>query len=140
MSSSRSSRILGYVILHRHGHRAPEKNLFKNSIKEIELWSSLLPSSEYLLELSSCYPLEIDERNQKPQFDIKTKPFGCITEKGVHHLYSIGKEIKENFPLLKEVKDMKVYATNYQRTQVSREKEKEREREREREKDLLIAC
>lgn len=110
-------RVLGYVILHRHGHRAPEKNIFQ-SISEIDLWTSLLPPGDLLEEYQERFPLLIHEHNQKPPFDVKTKPFGCITSKGVQHLQSIGMRLGEIFPPLIGLKNARVYATNYQRTQV----------------------
>jgi hypothetical protein len=110
-------RVLGYVILHRHGHRAPERNIFQTT-SEIDLWTSLLPSNELITSLQEQYPLRINEKNQKPQFDVKTRPFGCITQKGVSHLQSIGRNLCETFPSLKGIKNARVYATNYQRTQV----------------------
>jgi hypothetical protein len=110
-------RVLGYVLLHRHGHRAPERNIFQ-STSEIDLWSSLLPLNEFINTLSERYPLLIHEKNQKPQFDVKTRPFGCITQKGVHHLHSIGQSLGQTFPYLKNISNARVYATNYQRTQV----------------------
>jgi hypothetical protein len=110
-------RVLGYVILHRHGHRAPEKNIFQ-STSEIDLWTSFLPSQESIDKFNDRFPLRIHEKNQKPQFDVKTRPFGCITSKGVQHLQSIGSKLGKMFPGLNGVKNARVYATNYQRTQV----------------------
>lgn len=110
-------RVLGYVILHRHGHRAPEKNIF-HSNSEIELWKSFLPAENYLNQLLERFPIHIHENNQKPPFDVKTRPFGCLTVKGVNHLQSVGKNLGSVFPKLKGVKNARVYATNYQRTQV----------------------
>lgn len=111
--------MVGYVVLHRHGHRAPEKNLFKLNDNETQLWLSLLPRQETLQELSATYPIRIHENNPRPQFDVATKPFGCITSKGVDHLKSVGKRLKDTFPDLHNIRNAKVYATNYQRTQVS---------------------
>lgn len=110
-------RVLGYVILHRHGHRAPEKNIFQSK-SEIELWSSFLPSESYIHQLIDRFPVHIHENNQRPQFDVKTRPFGCITQKGVSHLHSVGQSLGTIFPNLKGIKNARVYATNYQRTQV----------------------
>jgi hypothetical protein len=110
-------RVLGYVILHRHGHRAPEKNIFQ-STSEIDLWTSFLPPKDLIDQFNERFPLHIHEKNQKPQFDVKTRPFGCITNKGVQHLQSIGTQLGQVFPELNGLKNARVYATNYQRTQV----------------------
>ena len=112
-------RIVGYVILHRHGHRAPEKNLFKLNNNEIELWESFLPSKLLLEELSKKFPIKILHNKIEIPIDLQTKPFGCLTYKGINHLKDVGINLKNSFPLLKNIFNIKIYATNYQRTQVN---------------------
>jgi hypothetical protein len=111
-------KIIGYVLLHRHGHRAPEKNIFLNSSSEVDLWSSLMPKNTFLEEMAELYPVVTHPRNPTPPYDVTTRPFGCITDTGVKHLRSVGQRARSNFVELQQLSNVAVYSTNYQRTQV----------------------
>jgi hypothetical protein len=107
--------VLGYVVLHRHGHRAPIRNLFEKN--EIDLWCNLLPSSERLQQLSKSYPIQSHSGNVPP-IDLKYKPLSCLTDLGVNHMISVGKKTNELFPLMNQSAKFQVFSTNYHRTQV----------------------
>jgi hypothetical protein len=108
-------KTIGYIIFHRHGHRTPIRNVFKRP-EENDMWSTFLPSMETLKMLSELYPVK--NLNEMPPFDVKSHPYGCITDKGLQHLYNIGAKAKAKFPLLNNPSNLKVFSTNYQRTQV----------------------
>ena len=123
-------KILGYVLLHRHGQRAPIRNIFKTN-HEIDIWNSLLPSNLLLNSLDFKFPTVSLQRYKDItntttgipstsflQYDIKYKPFSCLTTIGINSMIEIGKEIKKNFPLINQSKNLRIYSTNYHRTQV----------------------
>lgn len=115
----------GYVIFHRHGHRIPMKSLqgpFINSeVEELQLWKQFLPKSDRLEKLQVMTPIVNHPHNDIPK-DLKT-PYGRLTTKGMDYLNDKGRQLNEIFPSMKyttlDVNKIKVYATNYQRTQVS---------------------
>ncbi len=107
---------IGYIIFHRHGHRSPIRNLLKSE-NDVTLWKSLLPHEDRINSLSKWYPIHGAQTNPET-FDSKTFPFGCITEKGLDHLTQIGAKAKLAFPKLSKTSSIKVFSTNYQRTQV----------------------
>jgi hypothetical protein len=114
----------GYIIFHRHGHRLPMKSLRGPGIlsndEELQLWKKFLPNSIRLDKLNEITPILLHPNNKIPK-DLGTYPFGCLTDKGMNHLNNKGKLIMDKFSNIKHVdmKKIKVYATNYQRTQVS---------------------
>ena len=107
--------VLGYVVLHRHGHRAPIRNLFDKH--ELELWCNLLPSTAQLDLLSKKYPIQSHIDNTSP-FDLKHKPLSCLTEIGMNHMINIGQKTQQLFPLMNQSLKFQVFSTNYHRTQV----------------------
>ena len=82
------SRVLGYIIFHRHGHRAPARNVLSASFdktvtspEEQSLWSRLMPSESLLRRITS--PFELDIHDDNPiEPDRLNFPFGAITSKG----------------------------------------------------------
>lgn len=107
-----------YVTFLRHGMRAPIKNPFDAAL-EVEAWIAELPSKSILDDLSSKFPVRVHKNNPPEAFDTKNYPFGCITTRGVNHLVSIGNLLKSSFPAFQNLSSLKVYSTNYQRTQAS---------------------
>jgi hypothetical protein len=102
------ARVLGYAVMHRHGQRAPIRNLFE--INEINFWNEKLPPQDRLRTFSESYPIT---------FYLKYKPLSCLTDLGVDHMIAVGKKTKELFPLMnRPASNFKVYSTNYHRTQV----------------------
>lgn len=110
------NQILGYILLHRHGQRAPIRNIY-NNINEVNIWNSFLPNNLILNNLDEKYPTKRD-LNIKEQYDLKIKPFSCLTLIGINYMINIGKQVKEKFPLINKGKIINVYSTNYHRTQV----------------------
>jgi len=115
----------GYIIFHRHGHRLPMKSLkgpgILNNDDEMKLWSKYLPNPNRLNKLNEITPILLHPNNGIPK-DLGTYPFGCLTDKGMNHLHLKGKLLSLQLKNIKNIDDInkiKVYATNYQRTQVS---------------------
>lgn len=107
--------VLGYVLLHRHGHRAPIRNLF--DANELQFWLNLLPETKRLEYLSNSYPVQFHFHNISP-IDLKYKPLSCLTDIGINHMMNVGNKTNELFPLIKQSNNFKVFSTNYHRTQV----------------------
>mmetsp|Transcript_29569 Transcript_29569/g.49947 ORF Transcript_29569/g.49947 Transcript_29569/m.49947 type:complete len:459 (-) Transcript_29569:211-1587(-) len=130
MSRSRAGKkILSYVIFHRHGQRAPTKNIYEAShtvphhaphlpLAEADTWQELLASPHELESLQELYPVD-RHPDRGLQTDLNTKPFGCITSSGLENLEHQGRETLRAFPALGRAQSLEVYSTNYQRTQVS---------------------
>jgi hypothetical protein len=112
----KTNSVVGYVFFHRHGHRAPIKNIFKTS-SELKLWESMLPDSVAIQDLSVKYPVIIHE-SITSQPDCKTKPFGFVTKPGIEHLKLTGQKARQLFPSLQNISNVEAYSTNYRRTQV----------------------
>ena len=111
--------VLGYVFFHRHGQRAPAKNIFKSN-EEVKIWNSLLPDITTIRNLSFKYPIKLHESlSYGTQPDCKTKPFGYITKQGVDFMYNIGEKTRGIFPSLATISSIEVFSTHYRRTQVS---------------------
>jgi hypothetical protein len=113
----KSAKVLGYAVMHRHGQRAPIRNLFE--INEINFWNDKLPSQDRLRKLSDNYPISFHHRGLTP-IDLKYKPLSCLTDLGVDYMTSVGQKTNELFPLMNHPSNFKVYSTNYHRTQVRR--------------------
>jgi hypothetical protein len=110
------ARVLGYAVMHRHGQRAPIRNLFE--INEINFWNEKLPPQDRLRTFSESYPITFYHKDLSP-IDLKYKPLSCLTDLGVDHMIAVGKKTKELFPLMnRPASNFKVYSTNYHRTQV----------------------
>lgn len=115
----------GLIVFHRHGHRAPAHNVQaagQATADEVALWSQLLPSQARFAELNQQFPVSNHAANPQPR-DLASHPFGILTNKGLHHLESVGQATARRFrstPALKAPgAHLEVYATNYQRTQAS---------------------
>ena len=109
----------GAVVFHRHGHRAPARAIVPvvRHDDEIKLWKSLTKAEEIHGEICRRFPI-LNDNNSTPN-DIKTAPFGLITQKGLLSLEQLGKNIARRFPHLTTTTKLQVFATNYQRTQAS---------------------
>ena len=88
MTAGAGNKILGYIIFHRHGHRAPAKNVLSASFdkavasqEELSLWSKLMPSESLLRRITSSFELDIHDENPIEP-DRLNFPFGAITSKG----------------------------------------------------------
>lgn len=105
------------VIFHRHGHRAPAKALNGN---DVDVWKPLIVSRNTLDSLAARFPI-ISHSNNGKEKDLLTQPFGCLTNKGLSHLVEKGRALGRKFPFLKNLPPdcYRVFATNYQRTQLS---------------------
>ena len=87
-SMSTANRVLGYVIFHRHGHRAPARNVLSSSFdktvaspEELSLWLSMMPSESLLRRITTPFKLDIHDDNPIEP-DRLNFPFGSITTKG----------------------------------------------------------
>jgi len=111
----------GYVIFHRHGHRIPMKSLrgpgINTEVEELQLWKQFLPDSERLEKLKEIAPVLQHPHNDIPK-DLQT-PYGRLTTKGMDYLNNKGRNLCNKFSFNIDVNKIKVFATNYQRTQVS---------------------
>ena len=110
------------VVFHRHGHRAPARNVFK-SVEESALWERLVAPASKLDALHALLPVQNHASNPKPH-DLQTAPFGLLTGKGLMHLETTGAAFAARFtPDSQALTDpnaaLLAYATNYQRTQAS---------------------
>jgi hypothetical protein len=110
--------VKGYVIFHRHGERAPAKSLLGILSEETKMWKKLVDKGKPLHDFVKFMPIN-NSRNNPIQRDRLTFPYGNITNKGMLHMAKIGEQILSSFPLLKNTRDISVFATNYQRTQAS---------------------
>lgn len=113
----------GYIIFHRHGHRLPMKALGGPGISyhdELKLWKQFLPDEYRIEKLRTRIPIHQHPNNDIPR-DLRNEPFGRLTNKGMDFLNNKGKSLRSVFTNIKNInyKDVKVYATNYQRTQLS---------------------
>ena len=143
------SRVLGYIIFHRHGHRAPARNVLSasfdkavSSSEEQTLWLRLMPSESLLRRITTSFELDIHDANPIEP-DRLSFPFGAITSRGdiinqcyvtflcdsllfvffgdtgINHLIEVGEKVGARFPLIKKAHQVDIVATNYQRTQLS---------------------
>lgn len=113
-------RLPSLVVFHRHGHRAPARNIFKSQ-NEIDLWSRLTPEAVTFDQLNNVLPVQNYPTNPLPR-DLQTAPFGIITSKGIQHLEVIGALFAKRFvssALSDHRAPLRSFATNYQRTQAS---------------------
>ena len=110
-----------YVIWNRHGHRAPGKNIFPGSIKsEKALWQRLVVPEVQHASLARKHRITSEYDKGR---DMHTFPFGNLTVKGATHLERVGqqlfKQFGSDFKQLNENSCVKLYCTNYSRTQCS---------------------
>lgn len=115
-----------YIVLCRHGQRAPGKKLLAS---DHATWLPLaLPhTSPSLADLFIRYPVLSHVKNDTPH-DQQRFPFGSITEYGTRYVQDVGARLGTEFPqiaaILREEHSnnlngqVQVYATNYRRTQV----------------------
>ena len=115
----------GYIIFHRHGHRAPSKNIIsdinnqaKSCMNESFMWQSFMMSNDFLDTLSTRFPIKVYPLNS-PAIDFTNHPFGCLTKIGFDHLTFIGNKVVQKFPVIQDTSFVEVVSTNYMRTQVS---------------------
>jgi len=116
----------GYIIFHRHGHRLPMKALGGPGItsvyEEVKLWKQFLPDEFRLEKLKTKIPIQQHPNNDIPR-DLRNEPFGRITKKGMDALNKKGNSLRSiiTSTSIKNINynNVKVYATNYQRTQIS---------------------
>lgn len=75
-------------------------------------------------DFDEAYPVQSLQCNPE-RFDLRTYPFGCLTALGMSHLKRMGRKMKDHFAqVLGDLSShpadkIRVYATNYQRTQLS---------------------
>ena len=104
------------VLFLRHGHRTPARSTAADQANNgLNIWQSLLPSSDEIEMLSSRFVIKRDPSNIIPT-DVTTRPFGCLTKRGLDYVRRVGDEFRttnwvSGCPLY-------IQSTNYQRTQV----------------------
>jgi hypothetical protein len=82
---------------------------------ESATWAALTDVRDHD-HLERTYPIR--NLNRTPPRDLATAPYGRITAKGLERLRSVGSQLRSTFPHLTTDR-VKVFATNYQRTQAS---------------------
>ena len=114
-----------YIIFHRHGHRLPMKALggpgILTGLDELKLWKQFLPNELRIEKLRTRIPIQQHPNNDIPRDLLRNEPFGRLTNKGMDFLNKKGKSLRSILTNIKNInyKNVKVYATNYQRTQLS---------------------
>ena len=103
------------VLIHRHGQRAPARPVEKVN-NESATWEALTNLHDHD-HLARIYPIHNLNLSQPPR-DLATAPYGRITAKGLERLRNLGANLRSAFPHLSTDR-VKVFATNYQRTQAS---------------------
>ena len=95
-------RVCGVVILHRHGERAPMVNFGGRgpeaaaAQEEERRWLDRLPAAAELALLDSQFPVQ-SAAARTPR-DRASRPFGCLTEKGLASMRELGRGIKKLHP------------------------------------------
>jgi hypothetical protein len=116
VASNAAERKLAYAILHRHGHRAPARNLGPDAEKQ--RWATFLSPRDELSMYQEKYQICLHPKNPIPK-DLSAPPFGALTSKGFQHMVGVGRSIAQRFPALASPRSVTTYATNYNRTQLS---------------------
>lgn len=102
------------IIIHRHGHRSPVKNIFPGveARHENDFWAiQSYYSPNYEEMLSNILVMFYTFPSQSHW------PFGVLTNKGIDHMMGTGASIAKQFGVTsRDVTN--VYSTNYRRTQV----------------------
>lgn len=117
----RSLRLLSpsgcsYVVFHRHGHRAPARDILRDN----EEWETRLPTRAAMddtnkrIQITNHNPPDIE-----PPRDAASYPFGALTERGRSHLVEVGRRTRGAFPAMLQTQSINAYSTNYLRTQLS---------------------
>jgi len=117
-----------YLLLNRHGHRAPAKNVFRGkdhspamAVEEDRRWESHMIDRKANANLDTHFPVQNIYEQTK---DERTYPYGCLTICGKNHMKQVGARLADHFPQLKELDpanpgEIVCVATNYMRTQIS---------------------
>jgi hypothetical protein len=105
-----------WVLFTRHGHRAPAKAVEMDIQCEAERWEALLPSEEEVTDFQTRF--SVTNHNTRRPMDSRTKPFGCLTRKGVDYMTLAGKEMASQIPGVQDL-SVSVTSTNFMRTQVN---------------------
>lgn len=116
------SKIRGYAIFHRHGHRAPSGNIMSEASRSVEssMWTDLVNDGrDSFISAAASYPIKNND-GRGASHDAATFPFGQLTARGAHHLMDVGDKISMSFPLIRTVPstNIEAYSTNYDRTKV----------------------
>jgi hypothetical protein len=104
-------------------YRAPARSLVADpsALKnETSLWESLAMNQGQFDQLGHSFPILNHPLNPTMTKDSLSRPFGCITQKGLSHLRDTGSQLISK--LISPCADgfqVRVFATNYQRTQVT---------------------
>lgn len=133
------------IVFHRHGQRAPAKDLSKDSpfvgdLGERDLWLPLMfprnrfncvdgygvDSSVSYEQLQTLFPVVYYGKNGcegqsvRTQSDRESFPFGCLTQLGAERMLSVGRSLRRNISTESEAEacQVEVWSTNYLRTQV----------------------
>lgn len=86
-------RICAVALIFRHGDRTPTINCFAGAsqmleLEEEELWTATLPPKSLAKALNTHFPVKMAKEIELK--DIKSFPFGILTEKGVIQLMAQG--------------------------------------------------
>ena len=105
-----------YVVFHRHGHRAPARDILQDALE----WKRLLPHVHVLEDTNKRIKITNQNcPNAEPPRDRGSHPFGALTEQGRSHLLNVGRTTRQTFPDMLKAQSINAYSTNYQRTQLS---------------------
>lgn len=104
-----------WVLFTRHGHRAPAKAIEIDPISEARQWDALLPTDEEIHSVNQRF--SITNHNVSEPIDLKTRPFGCLTRKGMSHMAQAGQYLSAEFQNINDL-SVHVISTNFRRTQV----------------------
>jgi hypothetical protein len=119
------------ILFHRHGHRAPAKNIVackvvdgKLCADEHALWESHCDIGHRVDRLDDIHPVTFGTRNgipAPPPHDLKTYPFGNLTNAGISFLEQQARDLCKTFPVLRQfpLNNTVIHSTNFKRTQIS---------------------
>jgi len=119
------------ILFHRHGHRAPAKNIIANNsadakycVGEHALWQGHCDIAHIVTRLDDKHPVTVGSLNGLEAFtphDLKTYPFGNLTSTGVSYLEQQARDLCSTFPVLTEypLENTIIHSTNFKRTQIS---------------------
>ena len=128
------------ILFHRHGHRAPAKNIVSSTVSagedafekcpdEHKLWFRNCNLNSVTAPLATRHPVKHLETVDKLPFnphDARTYPYGNLTGLGIDFLQQQANQLCSQFPVLNTFPlhnsdgscNTVIHSTNYRRTQV----------------------
>lgn len=107
-----------YVVLCRHGQRAPGRLLDPGDVKRWEPWAIRHNGSSLPPSVHRHFPVFSHTCNSLPHDELH-HPFGSLTSLGAVTMRSTGRKLAMRFPDLMGASHYVACATNYRRTQMS---------------------